>query len=224
MVAPSRRRGVSRWGVASSGDGEGGEREQRVREDAGEGGDDGGDRATDDRGGGHRPGELDERRSTYEEPWHTTRKSSCWFYTSDSVLETTPELDAPYLSTPNAARAVTDRREGLALLAGELVVVSLALVLVAAKSAADAVAVAGIVLPPTALGGGLVVVGAGLGALRTADHVDPTAAVGELGLGVAAALALTTAHPLALATAGTVALLSARLRVDLGRVRTVLDR
>ncbi|WP_227133716.1 hypothetical protein [Halorubellus salinus] len=119
---------------------------------------------------------------------------------------------------------MTDRRDGLALLAGELVVVSLALVLVATKSTADPVAVAGIVLPPTALGAGLVVVGAALGALRTADHVDPSAAVGELGLGVAAALALTTAHPLALAAAGAVALLSARLRVDLDRVRTVLGR
>ena len=140
------------------------------------------------------------------------------------MLETTSELDAPYLSTPNAGRAVTDRREGLALLAGELVVVSLALALVAAKNTAGPVEVAGIVLPSTALGGGLVVVGAALGALRTVDHVDPTAALGELGLGVAAALALATANPLALATAGAVALLSAHLRVDLGRVRTVLDR
>lgn len=119
---------------------------------------------------------------------------------------------------------MTHRRDGLALLAGELVVVSLALVLVTTHDATTSVAIAGVVLPPTALGGGLVVVGAALGALRTADHVHPRAAVGELGLGVAAALALTVATPLGLAAAVGVALSSAHLRIDPGRVRTVLDR
>jgi hypothetical protein len=119
---------------------------------------------------------------------------------------------------------VTDRREGLALLAGEVVVVALALVLVAASANADPVTLVGVHVTPTALGGGLVVAGAALGAVRTAEHVDARAAIGELGLGGAAALALTTRHLLALAVAFVVGLASARLRVDAQRVRTVLQR
>jgi len=119
---------------------------------------------------------------------------------------------------------VTHRREGLALLAGESVVVALALVVVAAKHTVDPVSVAGVLLPPAALGAALVVVGAALGALRTADHVDRHAALGELGLGVAVALALATHHPFALAAAAAVALASARLRVDLDQLHAVLDR
>lgn len=140
------------------------------------------------------------------------------------MLETTREPDAPYLPLPHADVAVTDRRDGLALLAGEVVVIALALVLVAASSNTTPVALAGVRVPPTALGGGLVVAGAALGALRTADHVDARAAVGELGLGVAAALALTAAHPLALAAAATIGLASARLRIDHRRVRAILGR
>jgi len=140
------------------------------------------------------------------------------------VLETTRKLDAHYFPLSHALILVTDRRDGLALLAGEVVVVALALVLVAARANADPVTLAGRLVPPTALGGVLVVAGAALRALRTADHVDARAAVGELGLGVAAALALTTAHPLALATAATLGLTSARLRIDVQRVRAVLDR
>ncbi|NHN41215.1 hypothetical protein G9C85_06130 [Halorubellus sp. JP-L1] len=119
---------------------------------------------------------------------------------------------------------MTHRREGLALLAGEVVVVALALVLVATERTVDPVSLAGVRLPHAVLGAGLVVVGAALGALRTADHVDRHAAVGELGLGVAVALALATANPVALAAATAIALASARLRVDRDRLHAVLDR
>jgi hypothetical protein len=142
----------------------------------------------------------------------------------DSVPETTLELDTPYFTRGHARTTVTERREGLALLAGEVVVVALALVLVAASANATPVTLAGVRLPPTALGGGLLVAGAALGALRTADHVDARAAIGEVGLGVAAALALTNPNPVALAAAGTVGLASARLRLDPQRVRAVLGR
>lgn len=119
---------------------------------------------------------------------------------------------------------VTDSREGLALLAGEVVVAALALVLVAASPTVDPVTLVDQELPPTALGAGFLVVGAALGALRTADNVDARAAVGELGVGVAIAIAIAAnTRPTVVAVAVAVAAASVILRVDSDRIHTVLD-
>jgi len=117
---------------------------------------------------------------------------------------------------------VTNRRDGLALLAGELVVVALALVLVDTNP--TTVELGGRTLPPAVPGATVLVVGAALGALRTAETVDAHAALGELGLGIAIAIAIATnANPLTIGIAAAIGVASATLRVDTERIHTVLN-
>lgn len=118
---------------------------------------------------------------------------------------------------------MTDRRDGLALLAGEVVVSALALALVATST--TPVTLANHQLPPAVLGATLLVGGAALGALRTADNVHARAALGELGLAIAIAITIATnANPLTVGVAAAIAIASTTLRVDTDRIHTVIDR
>lgn len=120
---------------------------------------------------------------------------------------------------------MTDSRPGLALLAGEVVVLTLALAVVATSPNVDPIPVFDVAIPPGTLGGAIVAAGGALGALRTTATAGYRHAFGELGIAVALATAIAVgANPLALALATAIAIASITLRVDPTHIQRVLGQ
>jgi hypothetical protein len=139
---------------------------------------------------------------------------------ASSRLETTAESTRGFLGRDAHLEYMTDVKSGLAVLAGEIVVIALAFAVLAREQGVAAFDV--LTVDAVGVAAALVVAATAIGAIRTARTTGATNALGELGVGVAVALAVALeGAPVALAVAGVLALASVALRVDGGRVQAV---